>query len=283
MTINQALQFGKKELSHIQTNELDSLVLLSHTLNKSKEYIFTNSKTNLSASEVITFKKHLSQRKKHIPVAYITGKKEFFGRNFEVTKHTLIPRPETEILIEYFLEYIKKNTKNYSIIDIGTGSGAIAITLAKELPTAHVTALDISDKALETAKKNAQQHTVKNITVIKSNLLNAIPLDCKPNIIFANLPYLSEAVYEETQPEIKHEPKIALTAEDNGMSLYKKLFNQIKDRNISTDLIIEINPEQYNDLTHDATKVFEKIKSHQIRSLDKQHILGIHFEIHASA
>lgn len=283
MTIKHALQYGNAKLSHLPTAELDTVVLLSFILQKEKTHILAYQEERLNNEQQEKFKKAITKRSQFIPVAYITGFKEFFDYTFVVNKDTLIPRPETELIIEYILEYVKKyskkNLNNLSIFDIGTGSGAIGITLAKKIPDAQVTLTDISQKALKTAKKNAQNLNASNTQFVQSNLLENIPKKTSPNIIVANLPYLSKEVYKSTEPDIKHEPLSALVANDDGMELYKILFNQIKERNLGVDLYIEINPEQYNKLKLTANKTFENIKIKKIRSLNKKHIIGMHFNI----
>lgn len=209
------------------------------------------------------YEKYLKRLQNGEPLAYILGRKEFFGLDFEINKHTLIPRPETEILVEDALNHIANSERsNCLVADVGTGSGCIIISIVAELfpkPSFDFLAMDISKKALSIAEKNAKKHGVeKNIRFIRSNLLNFL-LKEKSNIaikkydniaILANLPYLSEKIYSKTKKSVKDfEPKSALFSGKDGLDHYRNLFSQIKklkQKNPSAKwtVIFEISPEQ---------------------------------------
>lgn len=223
-------------------------LILAHILQKSREYVLAHPEIKLNKIQNIKYKKLVSRRKKHEPMAYILGKKEFYGLNFKVTKDTLIPRPETEMLVELTAHNIKHETPNKNaktiIIDVGTGSGNIIISLAKELEknkglqaTGYMLyGLDSSLQAIRIARQNAKRHKMdKTIKFIKSDLLkyfldnNETMKQCGNAIIVANLPYVSQKIYSSVSPDIKnYEPKSALLSGKDGLDHYRKLLDQIK-------------------------------------------------------
>lgn len=162
--------------------------------------------------------------KNHVPVAYITGRKEFFGREFFVDENVLIPRVETEVLVEEVLKRYKSH-KNLEVIDICSGSGAIGLTVMQELENCHMTLLDISQKAIDVSKKNAERFNIKNnIEYICDDIL-LYTSNKKYDIVLCNPPYISYEEYEGLQEEVKKEPVQALTADDNGLIFYKKILS----------------------------------------------------------
>ena len=228
--VSQALQCGFATLKKISNSPfLDAEVLLSHVLKKDRTFLFTYPEKKLTSAQERKIKSLVVRRKKHEPIAYIIGHKEFYGLNFFVNHDVLIPRPETEKLIEQVISF--SNNKNIKICEMGTGSGCIAIALARNLPKAQILATDISRSALKIAKINAKRHKVlKQIQFIHSDLFSKIPPRIRFNIIIANLPYLSQKQYENTQPEIKNfEPRLALVGGKTGMEIYKKLLQQTKN------------------------------------------------------
>lgn len=230
MNIHEAIQWGKTELQNISTPSLDTELLLAFVLNTSREFLFVHEKTDLSTSEFKTFTTHIAKRKTHYPLAYILEKKEFFGREFFVSEDCLIPRPETEELIELARNEIQKHQSKI-LIDIGTGSGCIAITLAKIFPSLQILATDISEKTLQIAKKNAKTLEV-SIEFILSDLLSNIssPID----IVLANLPYVPAS--SPLSKEVQQEPALALFGGNDGLTLYKKLWEQMIQKNISNGI-----------------------------------------------
>lgn len=235
-TIKQLLYFASNKI-----DKLDAEILLSHTLGKPREYILAHPEKKINLFKKINFKNYINRRKNNEPVAYITGHKEFFGLNFIVNKFTLVPRPETEIIVEEALKEMKKN--DYLLVDVGTGSGCIPISISKNKNT-KAYATDISQKALKTAKKNAKKHNV-SINFLHGNLLEPfIKLKKqKQNILItANLPYLTEEQFAK-ELSISREPKLALVAKEQGLFLYKELLKQIKDFS-NTICFFEIDPLQ---------------------------------------
>lgn len=244
LALTQATRALKKS-SH--SPELDSMLLLAYTLNTSKEFILSHTTNILSAKELKLFNELISRRARGEPIAYITGHKEFFGLDFIVTPDVLIPRPETEGLVELVLAYLPATyAPPPTLIDIGTGSGCIAVTLAKERPGTRIIATDVSKKALAIARKNAQIHqTEKQIAFLHSDLLFALP---SFDILIANLPYLTDKQISEN-PSLTYEPRTALAGGANGFALFKQLVYQIKKMPHPPEAIfLEIDPAQAGDL-----------------------------------
>jgi len=252
---------------------LDIELIISHVIKKDRVFIITHPEYIINPKEYNRIKKLCKQRILHHPLAYIIGHKEFYGRDFNITKDTLVPRPETEILIDSVLLFIltKKISKTL-VIDIGTGSGIIPITLTKELiynkVLPDILASDLSEGALAIAKQNTKLHNTTNIHFYHSDLLHNADLQnmimCKKYddiIITANLPYVDAAIKNALlqQPEsssLYHEPDIALWSDDNGLTHYKKLITQTAElcQNINHKKRItsfyEIDPKQSRLITH---------------------------------
>jgi release factor glutamine methyltransferase len=254
----------------------ESELILSHILQKSREYVLTHPEIALNKAQKAKFLNLIKRRQKYEPLAYILGHKEFYGLDFKVDKNVLIPRPETELLVE---EIIKLDPKGENIIDIGTGSGNIVISLAKSIGEKNnFFAVDISEKALRIAKYNAKKHKVdKKIDFIKSDLLkNKKLLDKIKNkkiIMVANLPYLSKKIYSSTMPDVKnYEPQSALLSGDDGLDHYKKLFSQIgkllvANCRLLAEIFLEISPEQKTKMEKMIRKYFPKCKMNFIKDI----------------
>lgn len=250
MTIFDWISNTSQQLSDakIDSARLDAELILANALSKPREWLLAHDDEEVTPETLKQIRDDIIRRLNHEPLAYILGKKEFYGRELIVTSDVLIPRPETEQLIE--VTKIVSEKPSLNILDIGTGSGALAITLALEIPDAHVTASDISDTALKIARQNATKLNAK-IDFLKSYLLDNI--NEKFDIIVANLPYVDKNW--QISPETNHEPEIALFADDGGLDLIKKLIQQAP-KNLTENgfLILEMDPRQ----TSVATKFAEK-------------------------
>lgn len=237
MTISALLKQGAHFLDGRENALLESEVLLSHVLGKSKEYLITDSDSEVAIGLNDLFLSYLERLKRGEPLAYIIQQKEFFGFDFYVDERVLIPRPETEQLVELALGYLDGSGK---VVDVGTGSGAIAISIAKECPGAEVLAVDVSGEALEVANLNAEQMGVEGkVHFVVSDLLEVLDNDEKFDVIVANLPYIGEVrnrfVSDET---LEHEPNVALFGGEGGLELYKKMFEDVVSRNIGFGLML---------------------------------------------
>jgi len=204
----------------IATARLDCLVLLEDATGKDRGWLLSHPEHQLQGSEVKELSTEIAQRAQHVPLAYIRGKAEFYGREFQVNAHTLVPRPETETMIK--LLKTLDIPADSQLLDIGTGSGCIAITAALELPNLHVTACDIDDNCLHTAEQNARLLHAP-VTFFHSDLLeHIVPGD----IIVTNLPYVPDNF--QINRAATHEPRHALFGGADGLDLYRTLFNQIR-------------------------------------------------------
>ncbi len=208
---------------------LDAEYLIASVLNLKRLDLYLNYEKPLSIEEREEIKKLLIKRgKDKIPLQYILGYEEFYGYKFEVNENVLIPRPETELLVEQCLENIK-GIEEPKILDIGTGSGAIAISIAKQRKDSKVLAVDIEEKALEVANKNKIRNNAENVKFIKSDIFEKVEYS-KFDLIVSNPPYIKEEEYNELMTEVKeHEPKSALLAEENGLYFYINITKDAKN------------------------------------------------------
>ena len=231
MTIKEILIKYSKELEEISsTPRLDVETLLQKVLGVDRLYILLNLDRVLSNDEEQLFNKFIEERLNNRPIAYIVANREFMGLDFYVQEGVLIPRPDTEILVEEVIELAKDKGK-VNILDIGTGSGAITVSLAKYLENAKVTSVDISDIALEIGKRNAMENNVVDrIDFIKSDLFSALDKNVKFDIIVSNPPYIKREVIETLDKQVKDfEPYNALEGGIDGLDFYRAITTQAKD------------------------------------------------------
>jgi release factor glutamine methyltransferase len=200
-----------------------------------------------SQEEIVVWNSILEQLKKEIPVQYLLGKTSFYGLDFEVNENVLIPRPETEELVDWIINANLKiqESKNLKILDIGTGSGCIAISLAKNIPNSQVYAIDVSEKALATAKKNAELNNV-NVTFISQNILQTEDLLQQFDIIVSNPPYVRNLEKEEIKKNVlDNEPHLALFVEDNDALIFYKKIAELAQKNLSEHGLLYFEINQY--------------------------------------
>jgi release factor glutamine methyltransferase len=195
-----------------------------HAIGRDRTYLLTHPEAQLTSEQAAVYEEWLARRERHEPIQYIIGEQEFFGLKLRVTPDVLIPRPETEHLVEAALERLERNAP-LRIADIGTGSGAIAVALAHALPMAHLTALDISPAALAVARSNAEIHSVSgHIRFCESDLLEAVAGESF-DMIVSNPPYVAENEILEAQVR-DYEPTSALFAGATGLDVYERLIPQ---------------------------------------------------------
>jgi len=246
--------------------EMEAELLLAHVLKKDRVFILAHPEFIISQEEAAQFKKLIAKRLKGWSNAVLLGAKEFYGLEFQINKNVLVPRPETEILVDLILEQAKLKPQAL-IMDIGTGSGAIIITAFKKIKANQhfFYASDKSAKALEVARLNAKNNQVK-VNFLKGDLLKPyLPIfrnkQITEIIIAANLPYLKPAEMEE--PSIKKEPKIALLSGADGLRHYQRLFGQIKKAKLApVFLVCEINPGQAPKIEKLAKTSFPKSETY---------------------
>ena len=209
----------------IESARLDAEILLCHALGLKRYQLVTDSQIEMALDDIALCEKLLSRRIAREPVAYITGKKEFYGLDFYVDNRVLIPRPDTEILVELALMHAPLHG---TVLDICTGSGAVAIAMKHERPDLVVTATDISADAIAVAEMNAQILVRSAIRLLESDLFNAVMSE-RFDIITANPPYVDAVLKGSLQKELDHEPDIALYVQDNGMKVIKKIIDALPD------------------------------------------------------
>jgi release factor glutamine methyltransferase len=253
LQINDWLLSATKALraSGIDSASLDSELILAHVLDNDRAYLKAHDDQVLSKSQTHMANQMLEKRQKRLPIAYLTGYKYFYGRKFFVTEETLIPRPESEDIIESLKSYIENTIIPHpQLLDVGTGSGCLGITCKLELTHINVTLSDVSIGALGVARDNAKNLNA-DVAILESDLLENITIS--PNIILANLPYVDESW--EKSPETKYEPSTALVAKDSGMAITKKLISQAARIQKQADIIIfESDPVQHQELIDFALK-----------------------------
>lgn len=244
MRIEEAVKLGKENLikENVEEALLKTRLLLCYILDKPKEYLIINSKEILSKKEEKSFLEALEKLKAGYPLQYITHKQFFRNCEIYVDESVLIPRPDTEILVEEVLKLIRKK-ETLSILDLCTGSGAIAISLAKET-NAKITATDISQKALDIARKNAKLNNTK-INFIQGDLFENIPKENKFDIIVSNPPYIETETIKDLSKEVKNEPIIALDGGIDGLDFYRRIAFKAKNfLNADGYLALEIGYNQ---------------------------------------
>ncbi len=244
--IKQALKQAAETLKQAgsQSPWLDAELLLAHCLNKDRSFIITHPEQTLSTAQTKKFALLIQQRRQHTPIAYLLGHKEFYGLDFIISPNVLVPRPESERIVDIVKDIAQPQDV---LIDIGTGSGCLAISLSPFF--ASTLALDISTQALAIARKNAKRHNRNTIRFITSDLLSRLPKlpPYSHLMITANLPYLTAAEIR-AEKSISREPRLALYGGTDGLTLYRTVARQIaalqKIHHYSITLLCEINPGQ---------------------------------------
>jgi len=239
--IGSSLLKEKKIPSHI----LDSEILLSKTIRKSREKILINLDQKITKKDLLVFESYLQRRSQNEPIAYIFEEKEFWSKKFKVNRHTLIPRPETELLVDYLIKIYEG--KKISILDIGTGSGCIIVSLLSNLSQSIGTGIDISKNAILIAKQNASKHKLSNKVKFLNRSLENVFYQ-KFDLIVSNPPYIEKKHIKNLSNDIKHyEPRMALDGGNDGLDVIKKVIYKSKHiLKVKGMLALEIGNEQIN-------------------------------------
>ncbi len=274
-------------LSEVDLIDID--ILIAFVIKKPREFILTHPEFELNRQQFNKLKNLIKRRKKGDPIAYLVGQKEFYGFNFFVNKNVLVPRPETELIVEEVLKIINPNLET-QIIDVGTGSGCIIISVAIEFKKKHGNvggvkffAVDISPEALKVARKNANVFNLGNrIKFLKGDLLSSLKFSGQGRrqlvfqkseiikndiIIIANLPYLTPRQIKES-PSIQAEPRLALEAGHDGLKYYRLILAQIKRKKLfSAKILFEIDPSQVQGIKKIIFNYLPKAKIEIIKDL----------------
>ena len=271
MLVNEAIAFAEQELkrSNNLNSRLDSEILVSHLINIPRESIYSRLKENLPFNKAEELQKLVSRRVKKEPIAYILNNKEFWSTNFYVDRSVLIPRPETEVLIDLILSQINNKNNYLNILDIGTGSGCILVSLLKELTKAKGIGVDKSSKAIAIAKKNSISQQVDSRSSFKNVNLENIKFDKKFDLIVSNPPYLPDVSLKNLNLDIKlYEPKIALQGGVQGVDFLCKIITLAsKILKIKGLLALEIGDNQFHILA-------KYLKENRFKILDKYTLIN---------
>ena len=250
MTIKETIRKGMIILktNNITEPNIKSRLIMQFVLNKPREYLVVYDKEKLTLRQEVNYFKAIKKLCNGIPIQHITNRQEFMKMTFFVDENVLIPRPDTEILVEEVIKIAKKiNAKK--ILDLCTGSGAIAISLAKYIDKSNITAVDISSKALNVAKLNAKNNEVEDrITFVESDLFKNLKKE-KYDIIVSNPPYIKKEVLKKLDKEVQKEPKLALDGGYDGLDFYRKIINKAEEYlKFNGYLCFEIGYDQKEDV-----------------------------------
>jgi len=228
-TVAAALRSAADRLEHLSdTARLDAELLLARALNRDRSHLRAWPERKLSPDEQDRFHALIERRQSGTPVAYLFGEKEFWSRAFKVRPDVLIPRPETELLVELALAALPAS-ETADILDLGTGSGAIAVTLAAERPSARVTATDLSPGALEVAQENAALHGVRNIRFRQGNWFDAVQSEERFDLIVGNPPYVADDDPHLRRGDVRFEPSLALKGGLHGLDAFRSIARDARD------------------------------------------------------
>lgn len=256
LSIADLLAISTKKLSKagIASARIDSELILAHILRRSREWLLAHDATALTQPQQQQAQQLLLQRTQRRPIAYLTGRRDFYGHSFLVNEQVLVPRPESEVILAILDELIQDNHLR-TVLDVGTGSGCLAISIKLAHPDLAVGACDISGSALSVARHNAARllPSGRQIKFYQSDLLSDLPADSRFDLIVANLPYLSPG-QDGLSPELAYEPATALYADDDGLSLIKQLITTAPARLTPRGhLLLEMNTKQIEAVASYAT------------------------------
>lgn len=256
LSIADFLAISTKTLSKagIASARLDSELILVHVLRRSREWLLAHDTDALTQSQQRQARQLLLQRTQRRPIAYLTGRRDFYGHSFLVNEQVLVPRPESEVILA-MLDELTQDNHLRTVLDVGTGSGCLAISIKLAHPGLAVSACDISESALLVARRNAARllPSGQQIKFYQSDLLSNLPADSRFDLIVANLPYLSPG-QDDLSPELAFEPAIALYADDDGLSLIKQLITTVPARLTPGGyLLLEMDTKQIEAVASYAT------------------------------
>ncbi|HXI23896.1 MAG TPA: peptide chain release factor N(5)-glutamine methyltransferase [Pyrinomonadaceae bacterium] len=230
ITVQNALAEATAALAKSEQARLEAGSLLSHIMNRDRTFILAHPEHVLDPDQLGMFQLLVVRRAAGEPLQYLTGHQEFFKLDFEVTPEVLIPRPESEAIVEVALELLAKDRLS-RLVDVGTGSGCLAISILHELPNAKGIAIDVSPAALNVARRNAQTHRVADrLQLIESDLLTAIPRDEQFDLIVSNPPYVPDDDIDSLQREVGYEPRSALAGGTDGLDVIRRLLREAPPR-----------------------------------------------------
>lgn len=260
-TIGSLISWGTNYLfeKNIDSPRLNIELILAHILNCQRIDLYLNYDYVLNENELSKLREFLKRRAKNEPLQYILGEVYFFGYRLKIDNRALIPRPETELLVQLAIENLKNHKPDCNILEIGTGSGCISIALAKQFPDISITAIDISPDAISLAQENSKMLNVKNIHFLEADFFEYQPQH-KFDMIISNPPYVFAKDIPKLQKELSYEPKMALTPSENPLSFYKVFVDYLNYLEENGTMILEINEKN----SEDVTKLFNGLSNVQV-------------------
>ena len=265
-TVGSLISQGRQQLldGRVDASPREAVLLLAAVLGRNEAALRSNLDTVLGADSEQLYRQYIARRSDGEPFSYITGRQEFFGRSFEVEAGVLIPRPETEHLVECIDTFdLPSQTATPAILDLGTGSGCLATTLAKEIPTSTVTAVDISLAALAVADRNACRLGVRHrVRLVAGDWTEALALE-QFDVVVANPPYLSAREWQHCSIDIRdHEPQLALVADQAGMAAFSQISNSFSRLRPGCRVVLEIGSTQAIAVSHLCSRFLEDVAIH---------------------
>ncbi len=259
ISIQEWAQKAVHDLPASETPSLDIQVLMAFCLNQKREWLIVHNNDQLTEEQITRLNCYLNRLKTGEPLAYITGKRSFYGLDFIITPDVLVPRPETELLVEEALNWLEANPSKRNAVDVGTGSGIIAISLVDRFPDLKMTGIDVSPMALNVATENARYHNLQDrIQWVENDLLSEI--DDRFDLIVANLPYIPTQTLKDLDVA-NHEPRLALDGGPDGLQVINRLLEQSTNRIHPQGLILlEIEASQDQTAVAAAKKHFPEAK-----------------------
>jgi release factor glutamine methyltransferase len=270
MTIKEAWAFGRDQLAQASfTPDVDSRLLLEYIMRVEHSYLIAHGDRKLTQSQEQAYRDLLARAERKEPIPYLTGKSSFYGFDLKVNSSVLIPRPETEELVERVMIWVDSRS-GLTIIDVGTGSGVIAIAFSRNLPPSTLVATDISFPALQIARFNAEKNAGQLINFVQGDLLK--PFVGMIDLIVANLPYIADAEWTQVDDGVKwYEPSVALSGGSDGLDLLRELLNQAAFKlRPGGAIFLEIGWQQGAAVRHLACKIFPHAEIEVITDLAGQ-------------
>lgn len=260
MTLDEALAHGRHQLHATSPSpQLDARLLLQHVLGQPHSYLISHNRQPLTAAQQTHYQQLLDRASQHEPIPYLIGSAPFFDFELNISPAVLIPRPETEQLVETAVAWANRQPHPIRLVDVGTGSGAIAIALARQLPQAHIEAVDISADALAIAQANAAALAPDRIQFHHGNLLQ--PVAAGLHLIVANLPYVTDDEWTQLDAGVKYEPMLALKGGADGLDLIRQLMAQATDKlDRGGTILLEIGWQQATAVADAVHSFFPKAR-----------------------
>jgi release factor glutamine methyltransferase len=246
LTVESALRWAEAHLEQSESPQLDAQLLMGFILDKPRSWVLAHGDHSLSLREKLCFTALIDRRARGEPVAYLRGHVEWFDLDLLVNHDVLIPRPASELLLEAAIR-ICLRIGAQTLVDLGTGTGAIAIGLARALPESRVIATDVSTRALVVARRNIERYGLQDRVATRHGSLLE-PLREEPDFLVANLPYLTDEYMENPHRDVAHEPKLALRGGTDGLELYREFFRQMAERGWLVPSVLEIDPHHDEDM-----------------------------------